>query len=212
MTIDTACSGSLIGVDVASRYLQTGEINGAIVAAANIYMSPEHAIDYHMANGAASRSGKCHTFDAKADGYIKPEAVKMAYLKRLQDAIKDGDPICAVIRGTETNSDGGTAGIASPNSQAQATAIRQAYVNAGITDLSLTSYVECYGTGTKAGDAIEVESIASVFSKVRSKESPLRIGSVSLPVFTEVQNGLTPILVRSKAISGIQSPLQVSLG
>ncbi|KAJ6190988.1 polyketide synthase [Penicillium mononematosum] len=179
MTIDTACSGTLTGVDIASRYLQTREINGAIVAGANIYLSPEHVMDHHFgANGTASLSGKCHTFDAKADGYIKAEAVNMVYLKRLDDALRDGDPIRAVLRGTATGSDGWTAGIASPNSQAQATAVRQAYANAGISDLSLTSYIECHGTGTKAGDVIEVNGIASVFSKHRTPDNPLRIGSV----------------------------------
>jgi acyl transferase domain-containing protein len=179
MTIDTACSGSLTGVDVASRYLQTGEIDGAIIAGCNIYLSPEHVMDYHSANGTASLTGKCHTFDAKADGYIKAEAVNMVYLKRLGDAIRDRDPIRAIIRGSATNSDGWTAGIASPNSEAQAQAIRRAYKNAGISDLSLTSYIECHGTGTRAGDVIEVKGVSSVFAASRTEDKPLRIGSVS---------------------------------
>ncbi|GKT64373.1 polyketide synthase [Colletotrichum tofieldiae] len=179
MTIDTACSGSLTGLDVACRYLHTKEINSAIVAGCNIYLSPEHVMDHHMgANGTASLSGKCHTFDEKADGYIKAEAVNMVYIKRLSDAIRDGDPIRAIIRGTATNSDGWTAGIASPNSEAQARAIRQAYANAGITDLSATSYVECHGTGTRAGDVIEVNGVAAVFGPSRPSGKPLRIGSV----------------------------------
>src|SRR4051812_35003796 len=102
--------------------------------------------------GASSLSGKCHTFDVKADGYIKAEAVNCVMLKRLEDAIRDGDPIRGVIRGTSTNSDGWTPGIASPNADAQAVAIRAAYANAQITDLSQTGYLECHGTGTQAGD------------------------------------------------------------
>ena len=97
---------------------------------------------------AFSLSGKCHTFDAKADGYIKGEGVNAILLKRLEDAIKDGDPIRAVIRGSATNSNGRTAGIANPSMVAQAAAIESAYVNAGITDLAATSYLECHGTGT----------------------------------------------------------------
>lgn len=196
MTIDTACSGSMTGLDVASRYLQTGEISGAIVAGCNIYLSPEHVMDHHMgANGTASLSGKCHTFDAKADGYIKAEAVNMVFLKRLDDAIKDNDPIRAIIRGSASNSDGWTAGIASPNSDAQAQAIRQAYANAGITDLSLTSYVECHGTGTRAGDAIEVKGVASVFSDSFSPDKPLRIGSVKSNLgHSEPAAGITGLL------------------
>lgn len=99
--------------------------------------------------GASSPSGKCHTFDVKADGYIKAEAINSIFLKRLSDAIRDGDPIRGVLRGTATNSDGKTPGIASPSSEAQAIAIRAAYANAGIADFNATQYVECHGTGTQ---------------------------------------------------------------
>lgn len=106
MTIDTACSGSLISIDLACRYLQTGDADGAIVAGCNLYMSPEHNMDLSAMRASASLSGRCHTFDAKADGYIKAEAVNTVILKRLDDALRDGDPIRAVIRGSSTNSDG----------------------------------------------------------------------------------------------------------
>ena len=196
MTIDTACSGALIGIDLAMRYLQTREISSAIVAGANLYCSPEHVMDHYMgANGAASLSGKCHTFDEKADGYIKAEAVNMVYLKRLDDAIRDKDPIRAIIRGTATNSDGWTAGIASPNSTAQSAAIRQAYKNAGITDLSQTSYVEFHGTGTRAGDSIEANGVASVFTPYQAVGKPLRIGSVKSNIgHSEPAAGLSGLL------------------
>lgn len=85
---------------------------------------------------------RCHTFDKKADGYAKAEAVNAVIIKRLDDAIRDGDPIRAVIRGTATTSDGRTPGIASPSSEAQARAIKSAYANAGISDYSITSYLE----------------------------------------------------------------------
>jgi acyl transferase domain-containing protein len=142
MTIDTACSGSLVGVDVACRYLSSGEIDGAIVAGANLYLSPEHNMDSGPMKGASSLSGRCHTFDKKADGYIKAEAINCVMLKRLSDAQRDGDPIRAIMRGTATNSDGKTPGIASPSSEAQAMAARAAYANAGITDLTATGYIE----------------------------------------------------------------------
>ena len=196
MTVDTACSGALIGLDLAIRYLQTREISSAVVAGANLYCSPEHVMDHYMgANGAASLSGRCHTFDAKADGYIKAEAVSMVYLKRLDDAIRDKDAIRAIIRGTATNSDGWTAGIASPDSNAQSAAIRQAYRNAGISDLSQTSYVEFHGTGTRAGDSIEAHGVASVFTQYQSPEKPLRIGSVKSNIgHSEPAAGLSGLL------------------
>ncbi|KAI1319730.1 thiolase-like protein [Xylariaceae sp. FL0255] len=195
MTVDTACSGAIIGLDLAMRYLGTREITGAIVAGANLYYSPEHVMDHYMGNGAASLSGKCHTFDSKADEYIKAEAVNMVYLQRLDDAIRDKDPIRAIIRGTATNSDGWTAGIASPNPVAQVAAIRQAYKNAGITDLSQTSYVEFPGTGTRAGDSIEADAVATVFSKHQDPNRPLRIGSVKRNIgHSEPAAGLSGLL------------------
>lgn len=175
MTIDTACSGSLIAVDLACRYLDSGDADGAIVAGCNLYMSPEHNMDQHAMTAAASPSGRCWTFDARADGYIKAEAVNCLILKRLDDAIRDGDPIRAVIRGTSTNSDGWTAGIASPSAKAQALAIQRAYQRPGISCLSDTPYLECHGTGTLAGDPVECKAAASVF---RSQSPTLRIGSV----------------------------------
>ena len=142
MTVDTACSGSLVSLDIACRYLHLRDIEGAIVAGCNLFLSPEHNTDLMAMQGASTKSGRCHVFDAKADGYIKSEAVNAIVLKRLDNAIADGDPIRAIIRGTSSNSDGWTPGIASPSSSAQASAIRKAYANADISDLTLTGYLE----------------------------------------------------------------------
>ena len=95
--------------------------------------------------GASSLSGKCHTFDVKAEG------INAVIIKRLDDAIRDADPIRAVIRSLATNSDGRTPDIASPSAEAQATAIRAAYAHAGISDFNDTTYLECPGTGTQVG-------------------------------------------------------------
>lgn len=139
---------------------------------------------------AHSKSGKCHTFDSNADGYIKAEAINAVVLKRLDDALRDGDPIRAVIRGTANNHNGRTPGIASPSSEDQAQAIRAAYRNAGISDFGATTYLECHGTGTNAGDPIEVKGIASVFAEGREK--PLVIGSVSAaPFYAPATSDLT---------------------
>ncbi|KAK7542637.1 putative polyketide synthase [Phyllosticta citribraziliensis] len=203
MTIDTACSGSLVALDVACRYLQSKETDGAIVAAANLYLSPEHVMDTGAMKGASSLSGKCHTFDVKADGYMKAEGVNAVMLKRLDDAIRDGDPIRAVIRGTATNSDGRTPGIASPSAEAQAAAIRAAYANAGITDLSATAYLECHGTGTQAGDPTEVTGASSVFSASRDPDHPLVIGSIKSNLgHSEPAAGISGLL---KAVLAIEN-------
>lgn len=181
---------------MACRYLHTGEISSAIVAASNLYLrsvlrlellgddrliaggSPEHVMDTGPIGMAHSPTGRCHTFDAKADGYIKAEAVNAIVLKRLDDAIRDRDPIRAVIRGSGTNSDGRTPGIASPDSEAQAAAVRSAYANAGIADFGPTSYLECHGTGTPAGDPLEVQGVSAVFANSRASSAPLVIGSI----------------------------------
>ncbi|KAI0391303.1 hypothetical protein F5Y17DRAFT_18304 [Xylariaceae sp. FL0594] len=178
ITIDTACSGSLVGLDLACRVLQSGEVEAALVATSNIYLNPDHVIDAGNVGQAHSPTGYCHTFDVDADGYVKAEAVSCVIVKRLSDAIRDRDPIRAVIRGLASNSNGRTQGIASPSAEAQAAAIRQAYKNAGISDLNDTQYLECHGTGTQAGDPTEVRGAGYAFSASRDANQPLIIGSI----------------------------------
>lgn len=103
ITIDTACSGSLVCLDLASRFIQAGEINSAIVAASNIYLNPDHVIDVGSVGQAQSPTAICHTFDVDADGYVKAEAVNCLIVKKLSDALRDRDPIRAIVRGTASN-------------------------------------------------------------------------------------------------------------
>ncbi|KAH0436371.1 polyketide synthase [Colletotrichum camelliae] len=205
MTIDTACSGSLVGIDVASRYLQTREIDAAIIATSNLYLNPEHVMDIGGVGHAHSPTGLCHTFDISADGYVKAEAVSSVIIKRLSDAIRDRDPIRAVILGSSTNSDGRTPGIASPSAEAQAAAIRAAYASAGITNFNDTTYLECHGTGTQAGDPTEVKGAASVFATSRSADKPLIIGSIKSNVgHAEPSAGISGLI---KAVLATESGL-----
>ncbi|RYP24614.1 hypothetical protein DL765_000440 [Monosporascus sp. GIB2] len=178
VTLDTACSGSMVGLHLAVRALHNGEADAAIVATSNIYLNPEHVQDVGSLGQAHSPTGLCHTFDVSADGYIKSEAVSSIIVKRLADAIRDRDPIRAVIRGTASTSNGRTNGLASPSSEAQAAAIRQAYVSAGITNFNDTAYLECHGTGTPVGDPTEVNGAGSVFAPSRAADKPLLIGSI----------------------------------
>ncbi|KAH6855501.1 hypothetical protein B0I37DRAFT_423972 [Chaetomium sp. MPI-CAGE-AT-0009] len=178
VTLDTACSSSMVGLHLAVRALHNGESDAAIVATSNIYLNPEHVQDVGSLGQAHSPTGLCHTFDASADGYIKSEAVSAIIIKRLSDAIRDRDPIRAVIRGTASTSNGRTNGIASPSSEAQAAAIRQAYASAGITNFNDTAYLECHGTGTPAGDPTEVNGAGLVFAPTRPADKPLIIGSI----------------------------------
>ncbi|KAJ5137885.1 reducing type I polyketide synthase [Penicillium atrosanguineum] len=195
MTVDSACSASLVGVDVACRYLDSHQADGMLVAGASLWLTPEHNEEIGMMRMTQSATGKCHSFDAKADGYAKAEGMNVVYLKRLADALRDGDPIRAVIRGTATNSDGRTPGIASPSAEAQSAAIKAAYTNAGIKDFNNTQYLECHGTGTPAGDPIEVKGAASVFASTRELGQDLVIGSIKSNIgHSEAAAGLSGLM------------------
>ncbi|KAF3490687.1 Lovastatin diketide synthase LovF 17 [Arthroderma uncinatum] len=205
MTIDTACSASLVSVDVACRYLDSFGADAMLVGGANMWLTPEHNEEIGMMHMTQSASGKCHSFDAKADGYVKAEGINVVYLKRLSDAIRDGNPIRAVIRGTAANASGRTAGIANPSSDAQAAVTRTAYKNAGIKDFHLTQFLECHGTGTLAGDPVEVRGAASVFAQGREDGQELVIGSIKSNIgHSGAAAGLSGLLKATLALeSGI---------
>ncbi|TVY83046.1 Fumagillin dodecapentaenoate synthase [Lachnellula suecica] len=202
MTIDTACSSSLTAIDAACRYLDTYQADGMIVGGAKLWITPEHNEVSGPMRTAFSSTGKCHSFDAKADGYVKGEAINVMFLKRYDDAVRDGDPIRAVIRGTASNHCGHTPGMASPSSEAQAAAIRTAYANAGIENFNDTGFLECHGTGTLAGDPIELAGAASVFAKTREEGQELAIGSIKSNIgHSEAAAGISGLL---KAVLAIE--------
>ncbi|KAM0273499.1 hypothetical protein ACHAQH_008324 [Verticillium albo-atrum] len=202
ISLDTACSGTLVAVDMACRYLQFQQADAMIVAGALLYLDPSAQQDRGPMNGALSTSGKCHTFDAKADGYMRAEGVNAVYLKRLDDALRDGDPIRGVIRGSATTGDGRTSSLTQPNPDAQANAIRAAYRNAGISDMNETGYVECHGTGTLAGDPLEIAGLASVFAPARPVDQPLIIGSIKSNIgHSECAAGLSGLI---KAVMAVE--------
>lgn len=113
--------------------------------------------------GVLSPSGSCRSFDAAADGYARGEAINAIYVKPLSSAIRNGDPIRAVIRATATNCDGKTSNIAYPSSETHERMIRRAYEVAQLPELSQTAFVECHGTGTAVGDPLEAVAVANVF-------------------------------------------------
>lgn len=143
LTLDTACSSSIYAAHMACRALASGEVDGAVVGGTNLIQ----AVEIHLGTdkmGVLSPTSTCHTFDAAADGYGRGEGIGAIYLKRLNDAIRDGDPIRGIIRGTAANANGKTSGITQPSAKGQATVIRQAYNFAGITNLDETSYFETH--------------------------------------------------------------------
>lgn len=148
MTIRTACSSSLTGLHEACQALYNGDCTSAVIGGTNIIMTPRMTIAM-TEQGVISPTGSCKSFDASADGYARGEAVSALYIKKLSDAISDGDPIRAVIRSTCVNNDGKTVGLTSPSTEAHETLIRRGHELAGIKDLSKTAMIECHGTGTK---------------------------------------------------------------
>lgn len=162
MTVKTACSSSLVGLDLACEAIRNGECDGALVGGISLMFSPTTWMALNDMELLSPR-GQCRTFDATADGYARGEAVNMVLIKKLSAALRDNDPIRAVIRGTGVNSDGRTQGMLTPSPRAQADLIRRTYATAGIQDMSATAIVECHGTGTPVGDPLEVEAVASCF-------------------------------------------------
>ena len=176
VSMDTACSASLVALHYACQGLWQGECGLAIVGGANVISRPEFSIV--MSKGKyLSPSGRCKTFDASADGYGRGEGAGVVILKRLEQALVDCDPIYALVRGTGVNQDGHTAGIMLPSGVSQETLLRQVYRQTEIEPHQI-QYVEAHGTGTQAGDIAEATAIGTVIGEGRSVDHSCIIGSV----------------------------------
>jgi acyl transferase domain-containing protein/acyl carrier protein len=174
ISIDTACSSSLVAVHLAVTSLRSGECSLALAGGVNVMLSPTTTIALSKARMLAP-DGRCKTFDARADGFARGEGCGVVVLKRLDQAIADGDRIVAVIRGSAVNQDGRSAGLSAPNGPAQEAVIRTALSDAGLEPHEV-GYVEAHGTGTALGDPIEMRALGSVLCAGR--EPPLLVGSV----------------------------------
>ncbi|OKP15072.1 Lovastatin diketide synthase LovF [Penicillium subrubescens] len=180
VTVDTACSGSLVALHLACQSLRTEDASMAIAAGVNLILSHEFMSTMSMMR-FLSPDGRCHTFDEKANGYARGEAIACLILKPLASALRDGDAIRAIIRGTGSNQDGRTPGIALPSGTAQEALIRDVYARAGLCP-SETQVVEAHGTGTQAGDPVEIGAIARSFELAQNPDHVLRIGSIKTNV------------------------------
>ncbi|HEX8617192.1 MAG TPA: MupA/Atu3671 family FMN-dependent luciferase-like monooxygenase, partial [Thermoanaerobaculia bacterium] len=175
MAVDTACSSSLVAVHLACQALRNRECDVALAGGANVMLTPEASINLSKAR-MLSATGRCRTFDASADGYIRGEGSGLIVLKRLSQARADGDRILGVVRGSAVNQDGRSNGLTAPNGSAQRALLREALEAARVTADDV-EYVECHGTGTPLGDPIEVGALLDVYGR-RSHETPFAIGSV----------------------------------
>lgn len=208
--VETACSSSLAALHFAKLSLQSGESDLCLVGGVSLMLSPEPFITYSHARMMAA-DGRCKTFDADADGYVRGEGCGMVVLKRLSDALAAGDRIAAVIRGSALNQDGLSNGLTAPNGPSQQAVIRQALQNAGVTPAQI-SYVEAHGTGTPLGDPIEFKSLKSVLSEGRSSEQTCWIGSVKTNIgHLEAASGIASIIKVVLALQHQQIPPHLHL-
>jgi acyl transferase domain-containing protein/nucleoside-diphosphate-sugar epimerase len=159
ISIDTACSSSLVAIHLACQSLRTGECDVALAGGVSLMVSEAQMISLSKV-GFMAPDGRCKTFDAKADGFGRGEGCGVLVLKRLADAVADGDRVLAVVRGSAVNQDGRSTVLAAPNGLAQQALIREALANAQV-DAADVGYIEAHGTGTALGDPIEVEALAA---------------------------------------------------
>ncbi len=179
VTVDTACSSSLVAVLQACQSLWTGQSRLALAAGVNVMLDPSVNVFYAKA-GLSAADGRCKTFSAAADGIGRAEGAGVIVLKPLKDALADGDPIHAVIRGGAVNHDGRSNGLTQPNRWAQEQLLRSAFAHAGIDSREL-DYIELHGTGTLIGDPIEANALAAVLME-DGERAPCLVGSVKTNV------------------------------
>ncbi|HLF25325.1 MAG TPA: SDR family NAD(P)-dependent oxidoreductase [Anaerolineae bacterium] len=193
IALDTACSSSLVAVHLAVQSLRGDECRLAMVGGVHLLLAPDNTIAFSKSRMLAP-DGRCKTFDARADGFGDGEGCGVVILKRLSDALADGDRILAVIRGTAVNQDGASSGLTAPNGPSQEAVIRAALVNGGVKPDEV-GYVEAHGTGTSLGDPIEVQAMGAVLREGRAADRPFLLGSVKTNVgHLEAAAGVTGLI------------------
>jgi len=176
VALDTACSSSLVALDLACQAIVRGDSHVAIAGGVNILLRPEMTMSICKAS-MLSPDGRCKSFDASANGYVRSEGAGVVVVKKYSDALRDGDPILALIKGTGVNQDGQTNGITVPNGKAQKRLLETTLARANMAPSDI-QYLEAHGTGTAVGDPIEVNAMGSILRENRSPDTPCVIGSV----------------------------------
>ncbi|GAA1990904.1 hypothetical protein GCM10009738_84160 [Kitasatospora viridis] len=170
--VDAACSSALVAVHEAVVHLRAGQCDLALAGGVYLNLGPDNLVAFSRV-GAVSREGVCRPFDERADGFVMGEGAGIVVLKRLADAVADGDRVHAVIRGTACVNDGRAAGPMTPSQQGQLDCMRRAYRDAGVAPEQV-GFVECHGSATKVGDAVELAALA----QLREDERPVWVSSV----------------------------------
>ena len=200
LTIDTACSSSLVAVHLAVQSIRIGESHAALVGAANIILQPQINIAYSQGR-MMSEDGRCKFGDALGDGYVRSEGVATVFLKALDRALADGDRIYAVIRGSAVNNDGRSSGsFGRPSRTGQEEVLRAAYRDAELP-VQRVQYIEAHGTGTRAGDPVELNALNNVVGADRRLNHPIYVGSVKTNFgHTEAAAGLAGLIKAALAL------------
>ncbi|MCO1582763.1 acyltransferase domain-containing protein, partial [Crossiella sp. SN42] len=176
LVLDTGQSSALVAVHTAVRSLRSGECDLALAGGVHLMLAPESAVSTAKF-GALSPDGRCFTFDERANGYVRGEGGGVVVLKRLADALADGDRVRGLILGSAVNNDGGGAGLTVPDPVAQAEVLRLAGQDAGVRAAEV-QYVELHGTGTRQGDPAEAGALGAALGTAPERTTPLAVGSV----------------------------------
>ncbi|HEY2028412.1 MAG TPA: aminotransferase class I/II-fold pyridoxal phosphate-dependent enzyme [Myxococcales bacterium] len=214
MSIDAACSSALVASQQAVVNLRARQVDVAIAGGVYINLLPDNLVSFARI-GAISRKGECRPFDAAADGFVMGEGVGAVVLKRLDDALRDGDRIYAVVKGAASNNDGKSEGPMTPRAGGQLEALRMAYRDAGFSPATL-GYVEAHGTATTVGDAVEVSALRTLFEEAGwspSDGARTAMGSVKANIgHTMSAAGIAGLIKAALALHHKALPPQPSIG
>lgn len=211
LVVDTACSSSLVAIDLACKSLQSGESELALSGGVNLILEPDLFIGCSQ-TGMLSPEGRCKFGDASAQGYVRSEGAGIVVLKRLSEALRDHDPISAVILGSSVNSDGRAGTIlTAPSMDQQIKAIQRACLNGGISPGEI-GYVEAHGTGTPTGDPIELKALGSALGAKEKRERPLLVGSIKTNLgHTEAASGVAGLIKASLCVQHRRIPASLHM-
>ncbi|KAK0552225.1 polyketide synthetase [Tilletia horrida] len=210
VTLDTACSSALVAIESACSFLAAGKCNAAVAGGVNVLTQPQIFVGLDRGFFLNS-TGQCITFDDTGSGYSRADAVSYVVLKRMADAVRDGDNIIGSIRAASTNHSGEAISITHPHAPTQRRLYEAGMLAAGLRPAEIT-YIECHGTGTQAGDGQEMDGIKSVFNKSREEYDPVILGSAKANVgHSESASGATSLVKTLLAFENQRIPKHIGI-